>query len=235
MSNFLDNLKEAVRENPLSAALIGGGALWLLIGNERLKNAAASVTATAPALADIGAHLRSSAPRFTNSPPTAPEIDHGLQDDGHRLREATSAASEAASGAANAIKDRFGEGVTYARESLSKAAEALPPQETLAKVQSSLSDLLERQPLVLGAIGLAVGVAVASAFTASDLENEWVGEVSDRVKEDLKARAGAVSHSVREASDTLRAELGDIGSEAVDRLHETGRNAMNAARGKASA
>lgn len=235
MSNFLDNLKEAVRENPLSAALIGGGALWLLIGNERLKNAAASVTATAPPPADIGAHLRSSAPSFTNSPPTAPEIDHGLQHDGHTLREATSAASEAASGAAKAIKDRFGEGVTYARESLSKAAEALPPKETMTKVQSSLSDLLEKQPLVLGAIGLAVGVAVASAFTASDLENEWVGEVSDRVKEDLKARAGAVQHSVREASDTLRAELGDIGSEAVDRLHQTGRNAMNAARGKASA
>jgi hypothetical protein len=237
MSNFLDNLTEAVRENPLSAALIGGGALWLLIGNERLKNAAASVSAaTAPPLADIGANLRSSMPKLTSSPPTAPEMDHGsLQHDSHTLREATSAASEAASGAANAIKDRFGEGVTYARESLSKAAEALPPKETMAKVQSSLSDLLERQPLVLGAIGLAVGVAVAGAFTASDLENEWVGEVSDRVKEDLKARAGAVSHSVREASDTLKAEVGDIGSEAADRLHEAGRNAMNAARGKASA
>jgi hypothetical protein len=234
MNDFLDNLKEAVRENPLSAALIGGGALWLLIGNERLRKAAASVSAATAPVADIGADLRS--PKFTNSPPTVPEIDHGsLQHGGHTLREATSAASEAASGAANAIKDRLGEGVTYARESFSKAAEALPPKETMAKVQSSLSDLLERQPLALGAIGLAVGVAVANAFTASDLENEWVGEVSDRVKEDLKARAGAVSHSVREASDTLKAELGDIGSEAVDRLHETGRNAMNAARGKASA
>jgi hypothetical protein len=234
MNDFLDNLKEAVRENPLSAALIGGGALWLLIGNERLKNAAASVSAAAAPLADIGADLRS--PKFTNSPPTVPEIDHGsLQHGGHTLREAPSAASEAASGAANAIKDRLGEGVTYARESFSKAAEALPPKETMAKVQSSLSDLLERRPLVLGAIGLAVGLAVASAFTASDLENEWVGDVSDRVKEDLKARAGAVSHSVREASDTLKAELSDIGSEAVDRLHETGRNAINASRGKASA
>lgn len=236
MSNFLDNLKEAVRENPLSAALIGGGALWLLIGNERLKNAASSVTAATAPLADIGASPRSSGPKFTNSPPTAPAIDHGsLQHGAQTLREATSAASEAASGAAKAIKDQFGEGVTYARESFSKAAEALPPKETIANVQSSLSDLLERQPLVLGAIGLVVGVAVAGAFTASDLENEWVGEVSDRVKEDLKARAGAVSQSAREASDTLKAELGDIGSEAADRLHEAGRNAMNAARGKASA
>ena len=55
MSDFLDNLKEAVGENPLSAALIGGGALWLLFGNERLKSAAASVSAaTARPLADSG-------------------------------------------------------------------------------------------------------------------------------------------------------------------------------------
>jgi hypothetical protein len=215
--NFLDNLKEAVGENPLSAALIGGGALWLLFGNEKLKSAAASVS---PA---------------TNRPPTAPEMDHGSLHDGHTLSEITSAASETSSGAANAIKDRLGEGATYARESFSKATEALPPKETIANVQSSISSLIERQPMVLGAIGLAVGVAVASAFTASDLENEWIGEVSDRVKEDLEARAGSVSHSVREASDTLKATFRDIGSEAADRLQETGRDVMDAAREKASA
>jgi hypothetical protein len=92
-----------------------------------------------------------------------------------------------------------------------------------------------RQPLVLGAIGLAVGAAVAGAFSTSDFENEWVGEVSDSVKEDLNARAGAVSQSVREASDTLEAELDDIGSEALERLQDTGRNAMDAPRGKLKA
>jgi len=230
MSNFLDNLKEAVGENPLSAALIGGGALWLLFGNERLKSAAASVSAaTARPLSDTRTNLRSSAPDFANSPQTAPEMERSLHD-GHTLSEITSAAS----GAANAIKDRLGEGATYARESFSKAAEVLPSKETIAKVQSSISSLIERQPLVLGAVGLAVGVAVASAFTASDLENEWIGEVSDRVKEDLEARAGSVSHSVREASDTLKATFRDIGSGAADRLQETGRNVMAAARKKAS-
>jgi hypothetical protein len=32
-TGFLDNLVSAVRENPLAAVLIGGGALWLLVGN----------------------------------------------------------------------------------------------------------------------------------------------------------------------------------------------------------
>jgi hypothetical protein len=233
---FTENLREAVRENPLAAALIGGGALWLLLGNERLKRAVASVSAATAPTIDIGANQRSKAPNFTNSPPTAPEMDHGSsQHAGESLREATSAASDAVSGAADAIKDRFEEGVIYARENFSKVTEALPRKETIAKVQSALSDLLERRPLVLGAIGLAIGAAVAGAFSTLDLEKEWVGEVSDKVKEDLNARAGAVSQSVREASDTLKAEIEDIGSEAFARVQETGRDAMDAARGKVKA
>lgn len=86
--NFLDNLKEAIGENPLSAALIGGGALWLLFGTERLKSAAASVSAaTARPLADIRTNLPSRAPEFANIPQTAPEMDHGSLHDGHTLRD----------------------------------------------------------------------------------------------------------------------------------------------------
>ena len=119
-TSFLDNLREAVRENPLSVALIGGGALWLLMGNERLKSAAASVSAATAPLADIGAHnQRSGAPKFTNSPPTAPEMNDGASQHLHEtFREATNAASNAVSDTAATIKDRFKEGVTYASEKL---------------------------------------------------------------------------------------------------------------------
>lgn len=231
-TGFLDNLKEAVRENPLAAALVGGGALWLLMGNDKLKRAASSVTSATVPLADIGArNLRSAEPKFEHSPPTAPDMENGSsQRVGETLRDAASATSDAVSGAADAIKGRVEDSVNYARENLGKLGSALPRKETLAQAQSSFSDLLERQPLVLGAIGLAIGAVVAGAFSRSDLENEWVGELSDSVKADLNARAGAVSQSVREASDTLKAEIGDMGAEARERLQETGRNAMDAAR-----
>jgi hypothetical protein len=230
-TGFLENLRDAARENPLAAALIGGGAFWLLMGNERLKGAAGSVSAASASLADIGNNLRSNAAKFTKSPPTAPEMDEGSsQHFADTARNAKSVAADGLSTAAGAITDRFEESATSARENFGKLGGPLPGKETIAQVQSTFSDLLQKQPLLLGAIGLAVGAAVAGAFSASDLENEWVGEFSDTVKEDLNARVGAVSQSVREASDTLTAEADDIGTETLERLHEAGRSGVNAIR-----
>ena len=163
----------------------------------------------------------------------APEMDHEESFRvGETLREAGSAASDAMSGAADKMRDRFGEGVAHARENLGNLANPLPGKEAFMKAQSSLAEVLERQPLVLGVVGLAIGAAVAGAFQSSDLENEWIGELSDDVKTNLNMRAGAVSQSLREASDTLKAELSDTGAEAVDRVKQAGMDAADAAREK---
>ncbi|MGY3484680.1 hypothetical protein ACVW1C_002563 [Bradyrhizobium sp. USDA 4011] len=127
------------------------------------------------------------------------------------------------SSAADAVKQGLDEGVTYAQENLGKLGDAMPRKESIAEVQSSLSALLE----LIGAIGLTVGAAVAGAFSASEFENKWAGEFSDSVKEDLNARAEAVAQSVREASDVLKAEADDIGTETLERLQETGRTGAN--------
>ena len=128
--------------------------------------------------------------------------------------------------------ERFDEGVAGAREMFDRLGRALPSKDAIRQAQSSLSDLLERQPLVLGAVGLAIGATVAGALASSRLEDEWVGNMSDSLKEDLKERAGAVSQSVREGADTLKAEFEDAGAEYVDRVKQAGRDAMEAAREK---
>jgi hypothetical protein len=235
-TGFFDSLVSAVRENPVAAALIGGGAFWLLAGNKKLKSAASSTAAAASPIADTGARkVRSAASALerTVAPPTAPEMDNEESFRvGEAVREAGHAASDAMSGAADKMRDRFDEGIAYARENFSNLANPLPGKEAFTRAQSSLAGVLERQPLVLGAVGLAIGAAVASAFEASDLENEWVGELSDDVKADLNTRAGAVSRSLREASDTVKAEFSDVGAEAVDRVKQAGMDAAEAARDK---
>jgi len=154
---------------------------------------------------------------------------------GETLHDARSAASDAVSKAADQMKDRFDEGTSYARDMIGQLDEILPGKETFTRAQSSLTDLLERQPLALGAIGLLVGAAVAGAFRASDLESKWVGEYSDSVKEDVNERVGAVSQSVREAANTLKNEIKDAGTETFDRVKKAGMEAAEAAGPKVKA
>ena len=132
------------------------------------------------------------------------EASRGLDE---TVRNARTAASDTMSGVADTVSERFDEGVAGAREMFDRLGRALPRKEALRHAQSSLSDLLERQPLLLGAVGLAIGATVAGAFAKSSLEDEWIGGLSDDLKADLNERAEAVSQSVREGSDTLKAEL----------------------------
>ncbi len=234
-SGFIDNLVTAARENPLAAALIGGGALWLLAGDQKLKTATRSAVDAVSPVADAGTTLRSaaSAVKQTVAPPTAPEMDdEGSLGVGETLRGATAAASDAVSGAADSVQDRFDDGVAFLQENFGKLGNALPGKETLTSAHSSLAELLERQPLVLGVVGLAIGAAVAGAFRASELENEYIGKVAGEMKADLNRRAGAVSQALREASDTVIAEVGDKGAEALDRVKQAGKDAAEAATAK---
>jgi hypothetical protein len=237
--NFIDSLTAAARENPLAAALIGGGALWLLVGSDKLKNAAGSVTSAAAPLADLGARAQRSAASswedWEDAYGSMRKRASAIQDEASRginetVRNARTAASDAMSGAAETVGERFEEGVAGARDIVDRLGRALPRKETFMQAQSSLSDLLERQPLVLGAVGLAIGATVAGALSRSGVEDEWVGNLSDSLKADLKERAGAVSQSVQEASDTLKAELSDAGAEYADRVQHAGRDALDAGR-----
>jgi len=236
--SIIDGLAAAARENPLAAALLGGGALWLLIGSDKLKNAAGSITSATAPIADLGARAQTSAfSSWEDSYGSMRNRASRMHDEASRginetVRNAGTVASDAMSGAAETMSERFDEGVAGAREMFDRVGRALPRKETLRQAQSSLSDLLERQPLVLGAVGLAIGATVAGALAKSSLEDEWVGDLSDGLKADLKERAGAVSQSVREASDTLKAEFADAGAEYADRVQQAGRDALDAGREK---
>jgi hypothetical protein len=61
-----------------------------------------------------------------------------------------------------------------------------------AAAQSNIADLMDRQPLVLGAIGLGVGAAMAAALPSTSVETDLLGQASA----DLQARARVVAEDV---------------------------------------
>jgi hypothetical protein len=53
----------------------------------------------------------------------------------------------------------------------------------------SVSDILDREPLVLGALGLALGSAIGALLPRTEIEDRYFGETSDRLRHQAEEMA----------------------------------------------
>jgi hypothetical protein len=75
---------------------------------------------------------------------------------------------------------------------------------------SGVKGIVDREPLLLAAVGLVVGVALAAALPSTSLEDQTVGSTRDDLLEKGKALA---SDSVDKVTDTAQAAYGAVKSE----------------------
>jgi hypothetical protein len=171
-SDFIQDLGEAVRKNPLSAALIGMGALWLFTGSRNVERAGDFVRNTGlDRIPDAAGHAFDSA-RST-------------------LRSSTDAIGESVASVRGAMRDGAVDALDnvtrYGRDYSDTASEyvtSIPATgaEIFDTVRSNLSEVFRSQPLALGAIGIAIGAGIAAALPATKLEGDYLGETSETVK-----------------------------------------------------
>jgi hypothetical protein len=195
-SDFIRDLGESARKNPLSAALIGMGILWLFTGNRPVERAGEIFR-------------RSGLDRIPDAAGDAFDAARST------LRSGADSLGEQATSAKNALREGSSSvvdsAVRFSREQADAASEyarSIPGSgaDMLDTVRSNLTDLFKAQPLALGAIGLAIGAGIAAALPASEIEANYMGETSDAVK--VKAADFAVEQTSRAtevAGDVLEA------------------------------
>jgi hypothetical protein len=195
-SDFVRDLGEAARKNPLSAALIGMGVLWLFTGSRPVEKAGESVRRTGFDRFPDAAGNAFEATRST--------LTSGVDSIGERVISAKDALQDQGA-------DFLDNAARFGQEQVGAASEyalSIPEYgaEMLDTVRSNLNDLFRAQPLALGAIGLAIGAGIAAALPSSEVEAAYLGETSDTVKAkaaELAAqqtdRATTVAENVMEA------------------------------------
>ena len=171
-TDFIQDLGDAVRKNPLSAALIGMGVLWLFAGSRPVER--------------VGDFARSSG--LDRIPDAAGNAFDAARS---TLRSGTDAVGERVASASGVVKDGVVDAVDnatqYGREYADTASEyiaSIPGSgaEMFDTVRSNLSDLFKAQPLALGAIGIAIGAGIAAALPGTETEADYLGETSDTVR-----------------------------------------------------
>ncbi|MBA1144486.1 hypothetical protein [Mesorhizobium neociceri] len=167
----LTTLKAQVGANPLPVALVGVGLAWLMAGQGTRPAVGTSTATLKPYEQD---HPRD----FADYDGVADLGDHGLGDAG---RGEVSKAASLVSGTAETVSTKASEAVD---DISSRASEiATITAEQTAKATAAATDLLQREPLVLAALGLALGTAIGALLPRTDFEDEQVGQLSDKIRD----------------------------------------------------
>jgi hypothetical protein len=195
-ADLLKELGVAVGKNPVPAALIGMGLVWLFSSKKSQYGIPAAFKPASDATRPMGDDVRT--------------VSDTARRDG---QAAARRASEGASSLGRAAEDFPRSGLSLDRRFLSAA-------------RSELADLVQRQPLLLGAIGLAIGAGVAASLPMTETETDYLGETSAGLQDN--AWGLAVEQS-RRATDLAETVTTSVANEARDQgLSEEGLKAAAA-------
>jgi hypothetical protein len=114
--------------------------------------------------------------------------------------DAASSASEAVGDAASSASRTVAHSAEMARQRAIQTGNKIGSGSVRAgrQVQRTFSDMLEREPLVLGAIGIAAGAAIAAMLPRTRYEDEHIGPYRDQLREDAEE---ALAEGVEQAKD----------------------------------
>jgi hypothetical protein len=211
----VDRVNAAIRDNPLAAGLIGAGVAWMLMGGARgfgvMAGATKDAAMGAAGIAGSVAGGASSAAATVGS-----AVASGLTRTGSATAAGLkSVASDVAGSVASLVPDISAPDTDKAFEAVTDAGQsvgtrinsaAAAGREYGSAIQSRLSESLEKQPLLLGAIGLAIGAGIASTFATTAVENELMGERGTAAREQLQGLAGGVTDRAKQIASDLKDE-----------------------------
>jgi len=214
--DFTTALQDAVRENPISAALIGMGVLWMFMGGSNTSLFGGAGRKSIFRTAMQGA-VRDAA---ENASSTATGMASQVAD---VFQKASAGATDAVSSLYSAATD----GASRSAEAISDATKATAAtlQDTGAKygstVQQNLSDLFERQPLLLGAVGLAIGAGIASSIPITEAEKNVMGQTSGLIRDTVLEKVAHVKDMADVALNEVKSQ-GLTPEAAGEVLHHLG-------------
>ncbi len=202
----VDRLNAAIRDNPLAAGLIGAGLAWMLMGGAKGLGAMAGAAKDAAGMAGSAAATAGGAVAGGVSKAasaTATGLKNAASDMANSMAGSVASLVPDIPDTDKAIEAGAEAGATVGNRINSAAAAG---REYGAAIQSRLSESLEKQPLLLGAIGLAIGAGIASTFATTAIESELMGEQGSAARQKLQGLAGDVTDRAKQIASDLKDE-----------------------------
>lgn len=165
---FFSNLSNTVKANPVPTVLTSIGLIWMMAGQNRQPHSNVTVA---------GYSGSSSGPSMGDK--LSAKAD-GLKQQGAGMMDKASQVTSSVSESLGNVRSRASDSTRHASQKLRSGADS---------ARGGFNQLLQEQPLALGAIGIALGALLAAAIPPTRREDETLGEASDRVTDQLRHKA----------------------------------------------
>lgn len=194
---FAHNLGTTLKANPVPAVLTSVGLLWLALGQNR-----------APAPATSGTPLKDKLSGALDSVAnSAGQTRDSLNRGSHDVRDKVTGLGDTVSAKASQTGERLSDTAAQAKDTLADQAQQL---------KGGFDTLLREQPLVVGALGIALGALLGAALPRTQAEDRTLGKHSDKLTAKAKKVASSgyeqVSAAGRDVVDKAR-------TGSVDKAH----------------
>jgi len=207
---FAHNLGNTLKANPVPAVLTSVGLLWLALGQNRTP---APATTGTPLQDKLSGALDSVA---NGAGHTRDSLNRGS----HDVRDKVTGLGESVSAKASETGERLSDTAAQAKDTLADQAQQL---------KGTFETLLREQPLVVGALGIALGALLGAALPRTETEDRALGKHSDKLTakakqaassgyEQVKAAGQDVAKEARQASQDHRSQPADAGTPAPKNL-----------------
>ncbi|MES2818214.1 MAG: DUF3618 domain-containing protein [Pseudomonadota bacterium] len=177
---FFGNLGKTIKANPVPTLLTSVGLLWMIAGqNRRIEPAGASSTR-----GSMGSGLSSASSKLGSM---ASDVSSGFSQKTHELKQQGADLKAKGENLVHKVSDTLGSTRERLSGSASHAAQSLRHQADRAR--DGYEHLLQEQPLVLGAVGIAVGALLGATLPRTHQEDRLLGSTSDALTRKAKALA----------------------------------------------
>jgi hypothetical protein len=241
-AEFVRNLGGQLRDNPLPVALTGIGLSWLMAASAMSGNGRAPYSGAPGSFDDVAARAQRAGDTLTR---LADESEETFKT---RVAEARAQvlglernAMEAASVFADRVQQAFDSAQQAARERLAQigqtasewgeavadrtrrtgeamAQAAGQSRDAVSRAATAISDAVDQNPMLLGAMGLTAGVLLAALLPVTEQEEAVAAPIGDAIR---SAADQAIERGKRAAEAAAAAAHREMTSEADEPAYET--------------
>ena len=196
-SEMGSSLGKSVQENPIPLILTGTGIAWMMFSPGRRSTARSYDFGTSDQpRSDVPGAIAETSSRMGEQLKGAAEIARS------QVAQSADAVKDTVTRTTDAVKDTVNRTTHTVKDRMAKTRNLAHVQAQRARNRFHLT--LEEQPLVLGAIGIAVGAAIGALLPSTEQEDRLMGEVRDKtVTKGKEFAATSYSKGVETATQAI--------------------------------